>query len=316
MPGKRPAKRCNGVGTTQPSVRRRGGCLSFFESGSPKLKTVVDTSQFKQRKDTTMTDSVTLADLRKKQSQAPPHTVPRLPNSDFSKTIDRARVNDNAQAEADARQEKARRFKLFDELSKDYGFRYSPQRCTLDRFRATLPAQIEVKKRMVEISATLPAMVEAGQGIIWFGPCGTGKDHLMAALGYSAARQGITCRRQNAQDFFGMMRDRITDGQKEEEVIRKFSEPHILAISDPVPPANELSAFRLEILYRLVNRRYEAMRPTWITLNATSEDQADSLLSKPVWDRLQESAVLIPCFWPSHREKNRARVRVSRTESA
>jgi DNA replication protein DnaC len=245
-----------------------------------------------------------------------PPVPSRLNGSVFFRLIKRAKVNEAAQAEADARKEKLKRGKLFEQISKDFGFRYSPDRATLENFRATLPAQKEVKRRMEEISKSLPAMVESGRGIIWFGGVGTGKDHLQAAVLYEAARLGISCRRLNGQDFFGTIRDRMSDGQKEEEIIRKFTEPQILAISDPIPPANELSAFRLEILYRLVNRRYEAMRPTWITMNALSIEECENFLGSQVWDRLQESGELVPCLWASHREKNRKRIHVARTEPA
>lgn len=218
--------------------------------------------------------------------------------------IERANAGEARAAEAEAWERQRRLAGLFAQVAGDLGRRYSPELATLARFNATTPPQADVKKRMEAIVAELPAMVDSGRGIVWYGAVGTGKDHLMAALLYHATKLEITCRRINGQDFFGMMRDRMTGDLQEEDVFRKYSEPKILAISDPVPPASELSAFRLETLCRLINRRYEAMRPTWITMNAHSEEEAENYLGSRIWDRLRDSAELVPCLWPSYRESS------------
>src|SRR5262245_15360443 len=99
------------------------------------------------------------------------------------------------------------------------------------------------------------------------------------------------------------LRDRMGEDRMEAKMFRDLSRPQILAISDPVPPAGELKAWRVECLYRLIDRRYRQLKSTWMTINATSPEDAEQNLSSPVWDRLQELAVLVPCFWPSYRER-------------
>jgi DNA replication protein DnaC len=220
-------------------------------------------------------------------------------------------------AKEEAARQELRRRKLLAAIAKDLGPRYSPDRATLENFQTDLPKQVAVKNRVLEIVARLPEMISSGQGIIFYGPVGTGKDHLLAALLYSAAGSRFTCKHLDGQDFYGEMRDRMDGGQKEEEILSHYSRFQVLSISDPVPPANDLSPFRLELLYRLVNRRYRALRPTWMTLNAKSPEQAENYLSSQVWDRLQESAELFHCCWPSFREKNvRKGMRVVRSETA
>jgi hypothetical protein len=78
-----------------------------------------------------------------------------------------------------------------------------------------------------------------------------------------------------------------------------------LAISDPIPPVGEPTAWNLGQLYRLLDRRYRDLKQTWVTLNALSIEDADAKLSAPMFDRLREDAELFACFWPSFRERRK-----------
>ena len=73
----------------------------------------------------------------------------------------------------------------------------------------------------------------------------------------------------------------------------------------PIPAKRELSPFNLEWLYRLIDRRYRSKKSTWVTLNVTTEEEADEKLTAPVFDRLRDGAHLFRCFWPSHREQKK-----------
>lgn len=191
-------------------------------------------------------------------------------------------------------------------LSFDLGSRYSPKRTRLDRFEVYHANQKAAMERIAVIANGVEALAKEGRGVLFYGAVGTGKDHLLAGLMYLACAQGIECKWVNGQDLYGTMRDRIDSGQRENEILQELTRPRILAISDPVPPVGDLSSWRLELLYRLVNRRYHQLNGTWMTLNATSPEEAEAKLSSLVWDRLQESAELIPCFWPSYRERRKA----------
>jgi hypothetical protein len=80
----------------------------------------------------------------------------------------------------------------------------------------------------------------------------------------------------------------------------------LLAISDPTPPTGETpSPYCVSQLYWLLDERYCFMWPTSLTVNADAEGDLDGLLSVPIIDRLQQDAEIIPCFWPSHRERKR-----------
>jgi DNA replication protein DnaC len=190
-------------------------------------------------------------------------------------------------------------------LAAHLGRRYWPEAVTLATFERYDKAQDVALKQLQAFLAGLPEKIEAGEGLVLAGEVGTGKDRLLAVALYAAcATHKVEYR--SGQDLFGLFRDRMDQGAAEEQGIRDLFAPDVLALSDPVPPAGALSAWRLELLYRVVDRRYRDRRPTWVTINATGSADAEAKLGSQVWDRLQEGATVIPCRWTSYRERKRA----------
>lgn len=193
--------------------------------------------------------------------------------------------------------------KLVRYLRAELGNRYSPERVRLSEFAIYHTAQKSAVAKLIVFIENLTA----GCGsLILYGAVGTGKDHLMANALYAAARRGIEAGWVNGQELYGQARDLMGKPATNESAwLNTWSAPQILGISDPVTPVGELSAWRLELLYRLIDRRYRAMKKTWVTMNVKTEEEADQKLSQQVFDRLQEGATIIPCFWPSFREKKK-----------
>jgi DNA replication protein DnaC len=125
----------------------------------------------------------------------------------------------------------------------------------------------------------------------------------MIAMLYEAVGVGASCRWLNGQDLFGQFRDGMDAGRAEEDILRKLTAPDVLAVSDPIPPVGCPTSFNVNTLYRVFDRRYRALKPTWISMNALSPDDADNKLSEPVFDRVREAAEMFHCFWPSYRER-------------
>jgi DNA replication protein DnaC len=191
------------------------------------------------------------------------------------------------------------------QLTRDLGHRYAPERVGKGSYEVYDQKQSAALDALKAFRADLPAKLERGAGLILYGTVGTGKDHLLAAMLYHAALSGERCRWCNGQDLYGSMRDRMDKGPSEEAWLNQWTSPRVLGLSDPIPPAGDLSPWRMELLYRLVDRRYRAMRSTWATLNVLSPEDADRQLSHQVFDRMQDGALVVPCFWPSYRERHR-----------
>jgi DNA replication protein DnaC len=200
----------------------------------------------------------------------------------------------------DERRAKAARLAEVEKLARKIGERYKPNRVDLANFQIYDPKQKAVVENVRRLAARIRESVEAGENVIFVGSVGVGKDHLMAWLMYQAAPE-FTCHWANGQDIFGAFRDRIDTGESDESAFRMFSNPQILAISDPIPPAGGLGNWDVGNLYRIIDQRYRSMKPIWISVNAQDAADLESRLSSPVFDRVRDGAIIFPCFWASFR---------------
>lgn len=206
-------------------------------------------------------------------------------------------------AESEARGlELARNTRRF-QLAQQLGSRYGSQLHALENFVVYDAAQKKTLEKLRQLAARLPEALQAGEGVVFFGPVGTGKDHLLAWLLYAAVDRGASVKWVNGQEVFGEFRDMIDTKQRDRDLFQALAAPDVLGISDPIPPVGKPGQWDLGNLYRILDRRYRNMKPTWVTLNALSLDDADGKLSAPVFDRLRHDATLFPCFWPSFRER-------------
>ncbi len=240
--------------------------------------------------------------IRTAKQPVDPPTLARAIDPLLQRAAANARERTTFPSDAEAAERNRQTLKDANRLSGDLGLRYSRTRCSLESYRVYDPAQKPVLERLHRIIPTIADFASKGGGLLFFGPVGTGKDHLLAAMLHAAAAEGVVCRWVNGQEVFGAFRDRIDSGKRDEDHFREMVEPTVLGISDPLPPVGHLGAWDTANLYRLLDRRYRALRPTWVTINVSKPEEADAALSSPVFDRLQDNAELIPCFWPSHRK--------------
>lgn len=186
------------------------------------------------------------------------------------------------------------------------GKRYA--KCRLKNFQISPDSEVvgrqtRVIERIRGFVADLPKAVDAGQSCIFYGPCGTGKDHLMTAM----IRQAIL---QHSMDvvwlsgveLFDERRDAIRKDLAEKSVLSKYQRCQILAISDPVPPWGPLKEGQAEFLLRIIDERYSQLRPTWITVNIDNRQDAHDRMSSHIWDRLKDNGLALDCNWDSHRK--------------
>jgi DNA replication protein DnaC len=181
------------------------------------------------------------------------------------------------------------------------GRRYAD--CTLENFQVEHPKQIEVVRELSEYIGDFTENTSQGRGVVLFGATGTGKDHLMTALCRHATQQcGIKVNWFNGLELYANIRTAIKNDSESEEVHRIARAP-LLAISDAVPPAGELSEYQASVLFRILDERYSHMRPVWMTLNVASADEAKARLTVPIVDRLRDCCLTLHCNWPSYRGK-------------
>ncbi len=225
------------------------------------------------------------------------------PTPERQREIDEAKRQRDAELKRkEAAEAAAGRARALAELVAQRGPRYSPERVSLENYVVRHKGQRETLERMRTLAARLPEMVERGENLILFGAPGTGKDHLMGSLLHLAVgTHGVSGQWFTGEALYKLFRSRIKGSAAsffEEQTIQRA---RILAISDPVSPAGDASDWAHGQLHDLIDQRYNAMRPTWLTVNAKDEDDIKAKLTFQTYDRLRHGGHLVPFFWPSFR---------------
>ncbi len=162
-----------------------------------------------------------------------------------------------------------------------------------------------IKKKQIFDLATCRFITEC-RDCLFLGPPGTGKSHLVQAIGYQAIKSSSTVRYRS---IFDTVRDFLHDeafaGQ--ENVMAKYLKPDLLIIDDM--GIKQLPKRSGEYLFEIIMRRYET-RPTIMTSNRPLEDWGKLLGDVPsataILDRFLHHAEIITITGRSYRLKDRA----------
>lgn len=166
--------------------------------------------------------------------------------------------------------------------------------CRLDTFEVSDPKQQAVVDAL--------AACEFDRSIVLFGPPGTGKDHLLIGMAHRAMKARKWVRWHDGESLWRRYRDIIGTETHESEVDVQLTSPDVLILSDPIPPQGSLTEHQLRALFRIVDKRYRERRPTWVSLNVASGDEAAKRMGPQVRDRLRDGGLLLHCDWPSYRK--------------
>jgi DNA replication protein DnaC len=161
-----------------------------------------------------------------------------------------------------------------------------------------------IKKKQIYDLASCRFIREC-RDCLFLGPPGTGKSHLVQAIGYHAIKSGFTVRYRS---IFDTVRDFLQDeafaGQ--ENVMAKYLKPDLLIIDDM--GIKQLPKRSGEYLFEIIMRRYET-KPTIMTSNRPLEDWGKLLGDVPsataILDRFLHHAEIITITGRSFRLKDR-----------
>ena len=173
----------------------------------------------------------------------------------------------------------------------------------LETFIATTQEQRDVLAAFTDYCDHIAERVAAGVGIVANGRVGTGKTHLFIGAARRAIREGFTVVYQNGQSLISAFRDRIgDDGSSEGDLLDSLTSPDILILDDPVPPHGELTNYQEQMFYIFADRRYNAMKPTWVSMNVASGEEAEDRIGAAIVDRWKDGALTLAFNWPSYRK--------------
>ncbi len=152
--------------------------------------------------------------------------------------------------------------------------------CVVERVvRQTLPVRFH-GARVIELAAprlrALTAWVKApGDGLLLFGPTGTGKTWTAAALTRFLIEAGRSVLWRSAAEFFRELRDSYDQDRSERAVLTAYASAPILVLDDL--GAGSGSDFERRCAVELVERRTNQLLPTVVTTNWTLGEIAERL---------------------------------------
>jgi DNA replication protein DnaC len=184
---------------------------------------------------------------------------------------------------------------------------------TLDSFDWTFNPAIK-KKQIFDLATG--RFVRENRDVLWLGPPGIGKSHLVQALGYHVIKAGFLVLYRS---IFDVVRDFLHDetlGQ-EDKILAKYLKPDLLIVDDM--GMKQLPKRSGECLFEIIMRRYET-RSTMMTSNRPLEDWGKLLGDVPsataILDRFLHHAEIIQISGKSYRLRNQGRASQEPAEGA
>ena len=201
------------------------------------------------------------------------------------------------------------RYEAFAVMTSGRGRRYA--RCTFDNLRPPATNAIQFRRvvhNLRKFCEAMPDRLSAAEGsVVLLGPPGTGKDHMLVALmGSAIVDHGFQVQWSDGLRLYAQIKAAISSNNTE-DLLRAYSNVQILALSDPVPPRDELSSYEMMILRDIIERRYSTGRATWVTTNVMTPDDAKRLFTEALLGRIRHGALELFCNWESHRTTQRDR---------
>lgn len=175
---------------------------------------------------------------------------------------------------------------------------------TLDDFDWSFNPSIK-KKQVFDLASA--RFIREHRDVLWLGPPGVGKSHLVQAIGYHALKAGFIVLYRS---IFDVVRDFLHDEAvgKEDKILSHYLKPELLVIDDM--GMKQLPKRSGEYLFEIIMRRYET-RSTMMTSNRPLEDWGKLIGDVPsataILDRFLHHAEIVQITGKSYRLRNQAR---------
>lgn len=152
------------------------------------------------------------------------------------------------------------------------------------------------------------SFIQRKENVILMGPSGTGKTHIMLALGYRACMSGYTSYHLTCTDAIETL-TRARETGRLKRKLKWLQKPHVLLI-DEIGYEN-LTGEQANLLFQLVNNRYEKgsiIMTTNKSFGQWGELMSDDAIATATLDRLLHHCHVISLKGDSYRMKKRIKV--------
>nr|DAH90071.1 MAG TPA: Replicative helicase [Caudoviricetes sp.] len=166
---------------------------------------------------------------------------------------------------------------------------------TFENFETPEAWQKMAKETVRSYAEQFPENLAHGRCMLFLGNVGTGKTHLASALLRSVIEQGYTGAFVGAGDLIADIRDtwRPNSEMSPRALTRRYIDMDLLVI-DEIGVQRGTENER-EILFSILNNRYNGLRPTVLLSNFNTED-VKRYVGERVYDRLKEDGGLVIPF--------------------
>ena len=156
---------------------------------------------------------------------------------------------------------------------------------TIEAYETKEPWQANAKATVKKYIENIEANADAGRCVIMLGGVGTGKTHLAVCLLKEFLKRGGTGTFLSVSDLILDIRDSWGKGSAKEK-IELYSSADLLVL-DEVGVQTGTENER-QILFSILNRRYNEMKPTVLLSNLTI-DGFKQFVGQRIYDRLKEN---------------------------
>ncbi len=158
------------------------------------------------------------------------------------------------------------------------------------------PAIVAATRRF---ALTIDAQLDAGRGLWFMGPPGTGKTTLAMLVSKAASDAGRTVAIYSLPRLLNEIRDTHRAERSHIELLDRLTEVDLLHIDDV--GAERSTDWVLEELYSIVNARYEDQRSMVITTNILDREALCEQITARTVSRLTEMCDELPLLGHDHR---------------
>ena len=172
---------------------------------------------------------------------------------------------------------------------------------TLDTYKAKTDGQKKALVFAKEYAETFDEVMKTGRSAIFVGKPGTGKTHLAIGIALEIIKQQRSPVFVTVQRLIRRVKDSWSNQtETESEVVDAFASPDLLILDEVGVQFG--SEFEKQMLFDVLNERYEKLKPS-ILLSNIPREQLSDYLGERVTDRLRENGgKMIGFDWDSYRK--------------